>query len=65
MSLNSFSITLKFIFKYVPFFLGLGVDDGVYILNLLIFLINDRDMGYVEFDTVANLKEPLIAKVSH
>jgi hypothetical protein len=31
----------------------------------LIFLINDRDTEYVEFDTVANLKEPLIAKVSH
>lgn len=62
MSLNFFSITLMFIYKYVPFLLGLGVFDGV---QLLIFLINDRDMEHVEFDTVANLKEPLIAKVSH
>jgi hypothetical protein len=29
------------------------------------FFINDRDTEYVEFDTVANLKEPLIAKVGH
>jgi hypothetical protein len=37
----------------------------MFVVDPLHLWINDRDMEYVEFDAVANVKEPLIAKVSY
>jgi hypothetical protein len=39
-------------------------DTYKFAVSPLHIKIYDRDLEYVEFDTVANLKEPLIAKVS-